>query len=147
MHTVCQYKSTWGAIAAGAPAESNIAFVNNTWVLSIKITYPFNIPFRKGSLCCRVSSWLRPCINVMGRRKMIIKTIEPRSVAMRRIQSCLYGNQRFDQYMSSGSGARLVTHFIGLDVWRISDTINAAYRVLKNTKAAAQSCIRLAQLN
>jgi hypothetical protein len=52
-------------------------------------TYFVNNPLRKGSFCCNCSSSDRPRINVTGNRNKSRKTIEPRSVAIRRIQSCL----------------------------------------------------------
>jgi hypothetical protein len=49
--------------------------------------------------------------------------------------------------MSSGSGAKVVTHLIGFDVCRILATTSAAYRVLKNTKAAPHSCVQIHIIN
>lgn len=45
----------------------------------------------------------------------------------------------FDQYISLGSGARSVTHSIGFGDLMPCEATEAAYRVLKKTKAAAHS--------
>lgn len=45
----------------------------------------------------------------------------------------------FDQYISLGSGARSVTHNIGFGDLIPCEATEAAYRVLKKTKAAAHS--------
>jgi len=49
--------------------------------------------------------------------------------------------------MSCGSGATSVTHNIGFGVCSTLAAIRAAYRLLKNTKAEAHSCIKDPNMN
>jgi len=60
-------------------------------------SYSLSIPLRKGNIFWSFSSWVNPCTNVTGIRNTSMKAIVATSVAILRIQSCLYGMQMLDQ--------------------------------------------------
>lgn len=97
------------------------------------------MPFRKGNHFCNWSRLARPCTITTGIRKRTIRANDATSTTSLKIHLLMNDAEKKAQWTSWGSGARSVTHSVGLTPCWMCKATAAPNRDLNETKAAGTS--------